>query len=146
MASYRKYTRTLTFENAWQIAPAGLSFTAVMTAASEFANPPNSPGVMLVGESVLMDPTYDHSGLPAGNFSVQPPLPAGLALDAQTGRISGTLIMETPRRTYTVTLANPSGKTDFALSLEVLTHMLHPCVCGCVCLCLCPCLCLCLWI
>jgi hypothetical protein len=54
-----------------------------MTAASEFANPPNSPGVMLVGESVLMDPTYDHSGLPAGNFSVQPPLPAGLTLDAR---------------------------------------------------------------
>jgi hypothetical protein len=70
-----------------------------------------------------MDPTYDHLGLPAGNFSVQPPLPAGLTLNARSGKMAGTPIRDTPRGDYIVTLANPSGKTDITLSLEVQKHV-----------------------
>jgi hypothetical protein len=108
---------------AGQIAPAGLSFHDAIPAASEFANPPNSTGVLLVGDGVSMDPTYDHLGLPAGNFSVQPPLPAGLTLNARSGKMAGTPIRDTPRGDYIVTLANPSGKTDITLSLEVQKHV-----------------------
>jgi len=100
-----------------------------MTEASKFANPPNGTGVLLVGVGVSMDPTCDQSGLPAGNFSVQPPLPSGLTLDAETGKIRGTPIHDTPRRDYTVKLANPSGETVFTLSLEVQKHIPHICIC-----------------
>jgi len=106
-----------------QIAPAGLSFTAAMPVASEFANPPNSTGVLLVGDSVSMVPTCDHCGLPAGRFSVQPALPAGLTLDDKTGEISGTPILISARGLYTVTQANPSGKTEYTMSLEVQKHV-----------------------
>ena len=70
-----------------QIAPSDLSYSSSIPAASEFAEPPHSTGLLLVGDAVSMTPTFQQ-GLPAGTFSVQPPLPAGLTLDSQTGKVS----------------------------------------------------------
>merc|ERR1719329_1693632 len=72
-------------------------------------------------------------------FSVDPPLPAGLALDATTGAITGSPTEAADSATYTITATNPSGSTsvelpfsctevkqaeatqDFATSLEGVT-------------------------
>ena len=105
-----------------QIAPAGLTYASVVPAASEFANPPHSTGLLLLGDASSMEPSSHHRGLPAGNFNVTPPLPAGLTLNAQTGEILGTPSSATARRDYTVTLQNPSGMIDVMLSLEVQKH------------------------
>lgn len=110
-------TATLKLSAAGQIAPAGLNFP--LSAPSEFSNPPQSPNLLLVSDLQSMKPTRVHAGLPAGSYSVLPTLPAGLRLNAQTGEIHGTPSGEAARKDYTVTLANPSGRTDCIISLEV---------------------------
>jgi hypothetical protein len=77
---------------------------------------------LLVGDAVSMKPTLDHAGVPAGEFSVSPPLPAGLALHPQTGEISGTPAIATARQNYTVTQENVAGKAECTISLEVQQH------------------------
>ena len=103
-----------------QIAPQGLRFAVPV--ASEFANPPHTTGLLLEGTAVTMRPTYDHEGLPAGTFSIRPSLPAGIALDQQTGVIQGTPYRVTTRQDYMVTLENSAGKSDCTISLEVQKH------------------------
>ena len=100
-----------------QTAPS--SFSYPLPAVSEFSCPPHSTGLLLLGDSVLMKPGCDQAGLPAGSFSVKPALPSGLTLNVQTGDIQGAPSSKSERKAYTVTLANPSGRTDFVLSLEV---------------------------
>ena len=103
-----------------QIVPAGLSYASVMPPASEFAKPPQSKGLLLVGDPLSMLPSFEHAGLPVASFSVEPALPAGLTLNVQTGEIHGTPSSLTARRDYKVVMANLSGKTDFIVSLEVV--------------------------
>ena len=105
-----------------QSAPAGLSYASVMPAASEFANPPGSTGLLLMGDPVSMVPSFEHAGLPLASFSVEPALPAGLTLNAQTGEIHGRPSGAAARKDYTVSLANPSGSTEARISLEVQKH------------------------
>ena len=52
-------------------------------------------------------------------FTVDPPLPAGLALDASTGAITGTPSAEAVLATRTITAANLHGEVSFPLDLEV---------------------------
>ena len=54
------------------------------------------------------------------SWSVDPALPAGLALDAQTGVIAGTPIALTAMAEYEVTAANSQGATSATLSLAVV--------------------------
>ena len=70
---------------------------------------------------------------------VQPALPAGLLLDANTGEIYGTPASASARCDYTVTVKNPAGKAECVLSLEVAdrkqipvsyTHLTLPTICS----------------
>lgn len=56
-------------------------------------------------------------------YSVSPALPAGLALDANTGVISGAPSAITASATYTVTAANTAGQASVDITLEV-AHVL----------------------
>ncbi len=53
-------------------------------------------------------------------FSIQPQLPLGLALDTATGRITGTPLLVTPRKVYNITASNSGGATSTNLVLSVI--------------------------
>jgi len=54
------------------------------------------------------------------SFAIDPTLPDGLDLDADTGRISGTPTTEDPPTDYLVTATFPSGETDMTtISIQV---------------------------
>ncbi len=85
-------------------APSSFSYkTNTASYGVNLAIPPNSPTV---------------TGM-VTNFSISPSLPSGLVLDAITGIISGTPLVSSTAKNYTVT-ANTSAGTTFAiLSVEV---------------------------
>lgn len=60
-------------------------------------------------------------GGPATSFSVTPPLPAGLALDAVSGAITGTPTALLAPTSYTVTASNGSAAAAAALTIEVVS-------------------------
>src|SRR5690349_8195375 len=53
-------------------------------------------------------------------YSVAPTLPAGLALNASTGQITGTPSAAAASAAYTITASNSSGSTTFQLSIAVV--------------------------
>ncbi|MFN8122134.1 MAG: putative Ig domain-containing protein [Thermoleophilia bacterium] len=55
----------------------------------------------------------------AAAFSVTPALPAGLSIDPSNGVISGTPLIATPRRTYTVTMVDLAGADSDEVTLDV---------------------------
>jgi hypothetical protein len=57
------------------------------------------------------------TGIPT--FTVSPALPAGLNVDPNTGRLSGTPRVARPRTTYTVTMSDLAGSTTAPLSIQV---------------------------
>jgi hypothetical protein len=104
-----------------QAAPSGLGYTD-LPAASEYAYPPQSNGLLLTGDTVCIKCSLGSVGLPAGTFTVSPELPFGLSLNVQTGDIIGTPSSDTSRQDYRVILQNPAGKSECTISLEVQTH------------------------
>jgi hypothetical protein len=81
--------------------------------ALSYASPQNYD----VGTAITpLDPTVTGT---VTSYSVAPALPAGLSLDAATGRISGTPT-QPARATHTVTATNGGGSTTFALTIAVL--------------------------
>ncbi len=104
-------TLSLEVGHLYKIAPSGLRYTTIPS-SSEYADPPQSTGLLIVDEIMSMTPTYVHVGVPAGNFSVRPDLPTGLILNTQSGEIHGTPSKPMERKSYTVTLENPKGKTN----------------------------------
>ena len=60
-----------------------------------------------------------YTGTQATFISIDPPLPAGLNFDTQTGTISGTPTAISLERNYGVTIENPVGTISFNISLSV---------------------------
>ncbi|MBS0579635.1 MAG: putative Ig domain-containing protein [Proteobacteria bacterium] len=79
---------------------------------------PTPPAAYTVGIAIApLDPT-GFSGT-VSSFSVMPPLPAGLSIDAASGDISGTPTAEAPSTVYTVTASNSGGSTTTTITLTV---------------------------
>ena len=77
-----------------------------------------NPGVYTKGADIGTN-TPTSTGGPVVSYAVTPTLPAGLALDASTGAITGTPTAITAQATYTVTARNTGGSTTVALVLTV---------------------------
>ncbi|MBC7712350.1 MAG: putative Ig domain-containing protein [Rhizobacter sp.] len=56
-------------------------------------------------------------------YSIVPALPAGLALDTKTGKISGTPTTITAKKDYLLSATNFTGQTTYAFSLEVRDYL-----------------------
>ncbi|UWZ84526.1 putative Ig domain-containing protein [Occallatibacter riparius] len=89
--------------------------------------PPSAPSNLVyphtaisatVGAAITPDtPTVTGT---VSSYSVSPTLPAGLAISASTGAISGTPTATSAQTTYTVTASNSSGSTTASISIAVL--------------------------
>ncbi len=85
-------------------APAALSYTA----ASSYT----------VGTAITpLDPTVTGT---VTSYSVSPGFPAGISIDATTGRISGTPTAPARSQAYTITATNAAGSTAFDVTFSVL--------------------------
>lgn len=58
--------------------------------------------------------------LPGGGYTVYPPLPAGLSLNASTGAITGAPASTFPATNYTITASNVSGGSPSTISLSAI--------------------------
>lgn len=71
------------------------------------------------GERIAVPPPKIVGGGRATVFSTLPSLPAGLAIDASTGAIGGTVTVPAARRTYQVFASNSTNRVATSLTLEV---------------------------
>jgi hypothetical protein len=55
------------------------------------------------------------------NYSVSPALPPGLAIDAVSGKITGTPTAAQPATSYTITAKNSGGSVAFSVSIAIVT-------------------------
>ncbi len=78
-----------------------------------------SSATYLVGLPITRNLPSTGCGL-ADDFSVAPPLPAGLALDPVTGEISGTPTAIAASASFTVTASNITGSDTIALTITIL--------------------------
>lgn len=87
------------------VAPATLTYDVVVGQYRvDEVIPPNAPSI---------------TGGPAATFSIDPALPAGLALDTTTGEISGTPTAEASSTPHTVTATNPAGSVTANITVIV---------------------------
>ena len=85
-------------------APSGLSY-------------PTPPAAYVVGTAITsLNPTVTGT---VESYSIAPALPAGLAIGATSGQISGTPTAVAASAVYTVTAANQKGSTTTTLTLQV---------------------------
>jgi hypothetical protein len=70
-----------------------------------------SPEIAVVGMAISFSPTV--TGGSVTSYAVSPALPAGLAINATTGVISGTPSSASTQSTYTITASNSGGSTAF---------------------------------
>jgi hypothetical protein len=106
----------ITASNADGSSTFSLSITVSLPAPSSLSYP--SPQSYRVGVAIAtLIPSVQGT---VSGYAVSPALPAGLALDAATGQITGTPTSVTAAASYTVTARNASGSTSFSISIEVL--------------------------
>jgi hypothetical protein len=87
----------------------------VVTAPSALSYP--GPQTYVAGAAITpLTPTVTGT---VTSFSVSPALPAGLALNTSTGRISGTPSAATATANYVITATNSGGSTTFSLTITV---------------------------
>jgi hypothetical protein len=98
------------------------STTQILTIAVAIASPANLTYAVPVVNDVLGTPMQPDgptvTGTVAG-YSIDPALPAGLALDPSTGVLSGTPVSASPATVYTVTAENSSGSAMAQLMISV---------------------------
>ncbi len=80
---------------------------------------PIAQWVLTVGELVVI-PAPVIIGDAPDHWSVDPPLPAGLALNPETGDISGTPLEPCPANFFTITASNFGGGVSVSLEIQVL--------------------------
>ena len=76
-------------------------------------------GRLPIGSPII--PNGPNGIIPADSYSVSPPLPVGLRLDAATGVISGTPMVVKEATHYSVTAANAAGNSTTAIQITVAT-------------------------
>jgi putative Ig domain-containing protein len=85
-------------------------------AAPVFSYNGSNPFPAAVGEAIALTPTTTGT---AEHYSVSPPLPPGLTLNAQNGVISGTPTKASAPATFVVGAAGPGVRVTFPLVLSV---------------------------
>ncbi|MBR8317305.1 putative Ig domain-containing protein [Burkholderia dolosa] len=86
---------------------------------------PDNPVVYTTGVAIHPNVPVVSGGAITG-FAVSPALPAGLALNAQTGAISGTPTAVMPAADYTVTGSNSAGSVSTVVNIEVRSALVPP--------------------
>ena len=84
--------------------------------APEIAVPAAS---VLAGKGVELEPIVPTNDSSPGTWTISPALPAGLSLDAATGRITGTPSATLAATEYTLTATNSSGSDTVAFTLTI---------------------------
>ena len=105
---------TITASNAFGSTTATLTFTVENQVASLTYSP--STVVYTAGQAIT--PLAAGNAV-TGTYSVNPPLPAGLSLNGNSGTISGTPSAVTSTETYTVTASTSAGNAAGAVSITV---------------------------
>ena len=78
-----------------------------------------SPLVGVIVNTPMTPDLPNNTGGVVSSYSVNPSLPAGLALDPNTGTISGTPTAKAPAATFTVTAANATGSSTAEVVIAV---------------------------
>jgi hypothetical protein len=106
---------TITAANAQGSTSFTLSLTVRLAPPSNLSY--RSPVVYPLGEAITpLDPSVTGT---VTNYAVSPALPAGLALNPVSGKITGTPAAATATANYVITASNAGGSTNFTLSLQV---------------------------
>jgi hypothetical protein len=87
------------------LAPSNLTYT-------------HNPAFYTVGIQISQNVPASTGGA-VSSYSVAPALPAGLAINRETGTISGTPSIGAPSAVYTVTATNSAGSTSAALTIAI---------------------------
>lgn len=78
----------------------------------------SNPAIYQKGTAIAAN-TPSHSGGAVDSYTVSPTLPAGLAMDAKTGVITGTPTAGAASAGYTVKATNTAGSTNLTLTITV---------------------------
>jgi DNA-binding beta-propeller fold protein YncE len=106
---------TITASNAFGSTTATLTITVDNQDSATFSYSPGTV-VYTVGQTI---PPLAVSSKVTGTYSVNPPLPAGLSLDSNSGTISGTPMLVTPTEIYVVTASTSAGNAVGGVSITV---------------------------
>ena len=78
------------------------------------------PEVILEIGVEIQQMTPSFLGDAPGSWAVNPPLPDGIALDPDSGVISGTPVQESSPKSYTIIASNAMGVSSFRLQIIVI--------------------------
>jgi outer membrane protein OmpA-like peptidoglycan-associated protein len=100
--------------------------TIAVLAKPAIAYTPSTIAGVIDSSVTALTPT--NSGGAATSWTISPTLPAGLAIDAATGRISGTPTALSASASYTVTATNAAGSATATVTIAVTAAPLKPAI------------------